>query len=175
MSMQFEKDWRLFLAARDGDLEAGREALVAGADPNFVEPPNRKRPSSKPRSVLLRAVERGDTAFAEMLLNAGASIPMSKDEQERLSYGARCSGNPATLLLLLHQGLTPVRDDADWAQARGYREVHEFIEQALGKLVIKYDIDELLTKPYNKFYYEFCQAVPPYYSIQDPLLFQRNA
>jgi len=173
VNTQFEKDWQLFLAARNGDLNAGCEALKAGANPNFVEPPKRRQ-SLKPSSILLRAVDYSHTAFVEMLLDAGASLPKAKDEQARLSYAARVKGDSATLLLLLRRGLPPSQDDADWAQERGCREVQEFIEQALGKFTINYDIDELLAKPYNKFYYDFCQAVPEYYSICDSLLFPQE-
>jgi hypothetical protein len=174
MSAQFEKDWGLFLAAREGNLDAGRKALIEGANPNFVEPPNRRRPSLKPSSTLLRVVGYGHTAFAEMLLDAGASIPSSKEEQECLSYAARCADSAATLLLLLRRGLPPTRDDGDWAQERGYRQIQEFVEQALGPFTITYDIDDLLNKPYNKFYYEFGLAVPEYYSIHDPMLYPQE-
>jgi hypothetical protein len=171
---QFEKDWRLFLAAKGGDLKTGREALSAGANPNFVEPPNHKRPSQKPCSTLLRAVGFGQVAFAEMLLDAGASIPETKSEQVRLSYAARCARSPATLLLLLRRGLPPSCEDADWAQEYGFREIQELVEQVLGPFTIVYDIDELLTTPYNKFYYKFCSAVPSYSSIHDPMLYPQE-
>lgn len=172
MSAQFEKDWRLFLAARDGDLSAGRAALNDGADPNFVEPPKRRQ-SIKPSSTLLRAVDYGHADFAEMLLDAGASLPTTKDEQARLSSAAR-RRDPATLMMLLRRGLPANQDDADWAQEQGHRELQDFVEQALGKFAIKYDIDDLLSMPYNKFYYDFCQAVPDYCSIHDALLFPQE-
>jgi hypothetical protein len=125
-------------------------------------------------STLLRAVDYGHTAFAQMLLDAGACIPGSEDERNRLSYAARSAGNPATLLLLLQRGLPPSRDDGDWAQERGHGEIQRLVEQAIGPFTIRYDIDELLTKPCNEFYFEFCSSVPAYSSIHAPLLYTQE-
>jgi len=170
MSTQFETDWSLFLAARAGDMLSGREKLDAGANPNFVEPANKRRPSLRPSSVLLRAAGYGHTDFVELLLDSGASIPDKDDERRRLSYAVRCADSPATLLLLFRRGLPPIRDDADWALEKGYSEVQDFANQKLGGYKIIYDIDELLTLDTHSFFSEFSSSVPEYHSVHDHML-----
>ena len=171
MSTQFETDWSLFLAARSGGLLSAREKLEAGANPNFVEPANKRRPSLRPSSVLLRAVDYGHTDFVELLLDTGASIPDDEEEQRRLSYAARCADSPATLLSLFRRGLPPIRDDADWAQEKGYSDVWDFANQRLGTYEITYDIDELLKLDTHRFFSDFCLGVPEYHSVHDHMLF----
>ncbi len=171
MSAQFKTDWSLFLAARSGDLDSAREKLNSGANPNFVEPANKRRPSLRPSSVLLRAAGYGHTEFVELLLDAGASIPENEEERRRLSYSSRCADSPATLLLLFRRGLSPTRDDADWAQEKGYLEVLNFAHERLGEYEITYDIDELLTLDSHRFYSDFCSNLPGYHSTHDHMLF----
>lgn len=171
MTTQFETDWRLFLAARTGNLVSARETLEAGANPNFVEPENKRRPSLLPSSVLLRAVGYGHADFVELLLDSGASIPEDEEERGRLSYSARCSDSPETLLLLFRRGLPPRRDDADWALDKGYSNVLDFSNKSLGAFDITYNIDELLAFDIHRFYSGFYSSVPEHHSIHDHMLF----
>ena len=171
MSTQFENDWILFLAARSGDLVSARKKLEEGANPNFVEPTNKNRPSLRPSSVLLRAVGCGHADFVELLLNAGAFLPKDEEDRERLSYSAKCADSPTTLLLLFRRGLPPTRDDADWAEEKGYSAVQDFADERLGAYEITYDIDEFLTFDVHRFFNDFYSRVPEYHSIHDHLLF----
>ena len=171
MSTQFENDWSLFLAARSGNLVSVREKLEGGANPNFVEPANKNRPSLRLSSVLLRAVDYGHTDLVVLLLDSGALVPDDEEWRRRLSYAARCADSPATLLLLFRRGLPPTRDDADWAQRKGYTAIQDFANERLGSYTIAYDIDELLAFDTHRFFSEFYSSVPEYHSVHDHMLF----
>jgi hypothetical protein len=67
--------------------------------------------------------------------------------------------------------LPPIRDDADWAQEKGYSEVQDFANQILGDFEITYDIDELLSFDTHRFFSDFCSSVPEYHSIHDHMLY----
>ena len=86
-------DHRLLRAVRDGDADAVREALQAGADPELV---------ADEASVLELASGRDDPTVVKMLLDAGAA-PVRREGSYCLSIAAR-RGHHQTVQRLIEAG-----------------------------------------------------------------------
>lgn len=97
---------RLMAAAREGDIEAVRALLKAGASPNIGD---------YWRDVpLVEAARRDDLELAQVLLDAGA-VPDAKGRGYTALGLAAKNGNAALVGLLLRAGANPDRksDDGD--------------------------------------------------------------
>lgn len=97
---------RLMTAARQGDIEAVRALLQAGASPNIGD---------YWRDVpLVEAARRDDLELAQILLDAGA-VPDAKGRGHTALGLAAKNGNAALVGLLLRAGANPDRksDDGD--------------------------------------------------------------
>lgn len=131
----------LLLAATDGDLEAARVLLRAGADVQGRDGPftplgaaalrghapmvrlllarGAAVDASAPQGLtpLQHAVKLNHLAVAELLLKAGARTTVLDRTGEGLLVNAIGADQPAMLALLLRHGLDPNRPDADGLSA----------------------------------------------------------
>uniref|UniRef100_UPI0021E72B8C ankyrin repeat domain-containing protein n=1 Tax=Salinibacter sp. TaxID=2065818 RepID=UPI0021E72B8C len=101
-----EERQRLLQAAQDGDVQAARDLVGAGTDPD-IGLTSEEAPEVALVTPLLRACKEGHSAVAEVLLDAGADPNVSdEDGQAPLDFVAE-SGPLSLARLLLSAGADP--------------------------------------------------------------------
>lgn len=171
---QFEKDWALFLTAKDGNIEEAKKLIKDGANPNFMQPQTGRLKRHQLSSVLRRAVNRGHKDYIEFLFENGAVIPKEEDWQKRIGDSARSSGRPDILIYLIEQGLPVDPYFQQWAENKGHTELKDFLEAKVGPRRIQYDIDEMLEVGAYQFVLDFAGIVPQYYDVASKKLFDEE-
>jgi len=174
MPSQIQNDQNLLMAARTGDVLIARVSIRDGANVNFVDSKHRDLPHLQPSSPLLLAVGYVRIEIVEMLLAAGCRLPDDERGRNRLSSAARYANCPDALLLLFRSGLSPTREDADWAEEHGHSAVKKYALNQLGEYSFSYDIDELLNLDLYDFYSRYASNVPGPYSIHEGMLFPQE-
>ncbi len=96
--------WRLFTAARDGDLARVQACLAAGADPNGRHLVAYGSPTQTP---LEAAVSGGHATCAAALLAAGADPGTAITSQLTVLHLAAVTGSAACIQALLNAGANP--------------------------------------------------------------------
>ncbi|KAL4435598.1 hypothetical protein ABPG77_002561 [Micractinium sp. CCAP 211/92] len=96
--------WRLFTAARDGDLARVQSCLAAGADPNGRHLVAYGAPTQTP---LEAAVSGGHATCAAALLAAGADPGTAITSQLTVLHLAAVTGSAACIQALLDAGANP--------------------------------------------------------------------
>lgn len=162
---QFQKDWALFLNAKDGDIEKAKELIADGANPNFVQPQTGRLRPHQLSSVLCRAVRHGHINYIRFLFENGAVIPETKEWQKRVGYAAQRASRPDVLISLISHGLPILDDYQEWADNHKHKELKEFLDARAGPRTIKYDIDAMLEVGAYQFVIDFCAKMPQHYDV----------
>jgi len=105
-----EERQRLLQAAQEGDVQAARDIVDAGTDPD-IDLTSNDAPEVALLTPLLRACKEGHTAVAEVLLDAGAD-PDATDGDGRTALDFVAENGPLPLArLLLSAGADPTATD----------------------------------------------------------------
>ncbi|WP_309397620.1 hypothetical protein [Cerasicoccus maritimus] len=171
---QFQKDWALFLNAKDGDIERAKELIAEGANPNFVQPKTGRLQPHQLSSVLCRAIGHGHKEFIEFLFDNGAVIPETKEWQKKVGYAAQCAGRPDILILLISYGLPVIDNYQEWADNEGHLALKEYLDSHVGPRTIQYDIDKMLEVGAYQFVIDFCGQMPQYYDVASSELYEEE-